>query len=168
MVSRIFKSLPDFGFAPADAQQLAQRLRYSHVVFIAGPPGGGKTACATMIGWFLFQGVKRPFRADGAQLSNEAVREAAVQGNHGIFFNEVTTQADLTKVGYAADCHMVSLATSVIAEAKVPQIAQILTFFNPTFAARKNLIILGVEPEPDAPEERFRVDCRFPATPLPA
>lgn len=168
MVSRVFKSLEDFGFMPADAQHLAQRLRYSHVVFIAGPPGGGKTTCATMVGWFLFQGMKRPFRADGAQLTNEGVRDAARQGTHGLFFNEVATQADLTKVVYAADCRMVSLATSVIAEPKVPQIFQILNFFNPGVAARKDLIIIGVEPDPDSAEERFKVDCKFPTSPLPA
>jgi hypothetical protein len=168
MVSRVFTSLTDFGFSPADMQQMAQRLRYSHVVFIAGPPGGGKTACATMLGWFLFQGIKRPFRADGGQLTNEGVRDAARQGTHGIFFNEVATQADLTKVVYAADCRMVSLATSVIAESKVPQIYQILHFFNPTVAARKDLILVGVEPDPDSPEERFKVDCKFPSTPIPA
>jgi len=165
MASRVFKSLLDFGFKPEDMNQLAQRLRYSHVVFIAGPPGGGKTACATMVGWFLFQGVKRPFRADGSTLSVEQVRDAAVQGTHGIFFNEVATQADLTKAVYAADCRMVSLVTSVIAEPKVPQIFQILNFFNPKVATRKDLIIIGVEPDTSSPEERFKVDCKFPPAP---
>jgi len=166
MPSRVFTSLVDFGFKPDDASQLTQRLKYSHVVFIAGPPGGGKTACATMIGWFLFQGVKRPFRADGAQLTNEQVREAARAGTHGIFFNEVATQADLVKVAYASDCHMVSLATSVIAEPKVPQIYQILNFFNPKVAARKNIILIGVEQDENAPEERYKVDCKFPDHPI--
>lgn len=166
MPTRVFTSLVDFGFKPDDANQLAQRLKFSHIVFIAGPAGGGKTVCATMIGWFLFQGIKRPFRADGAQMSNDQVREAARAGTHGIFFNEVATQVDLVKVAYASDCHMVSLATSVIAEAKTPQIFQILNFFNPKVATRKNIILIGVEPNQESAEERYHVDCKFPDHPI--
>lgn len=163
MAQRVFKSMVDFGFSQADAAALSQRLKFSHIVFIAGPPGGGKLACASLIGWFNFQGLRRPFRTDGREMSPEQVREAAKQGTHGILFHDIATQADLAKVAYCADCRMVSIASSVIAEPKVKDIAQILHFFNATVSARKDLILIGVEPDPASPEERYKVECRFPA-----
>lgn len=162
MPSRVFSSLADFGFNPADVQELQRRLVYPCVVFVSGPAGGGKSPCATMIGWFLFQGVNRPFRIDGAQMTPEQVRELAVQRNHGILFHDVTTQADLAKVAYCADCRMVAIANAVVGEAKAGAAHQALMRFNPAFAMRKDLIIIGVEPNLEAPEERYHIDCRFP------
>ena len=155
----IFHPLLDFGLTVPQLEILRQRMNVPQMVYVCGPAGGGKTRLAMLIAWTYFQAHKRPFRMDGAEMSDEQIRQSARERNCGILFNDLTAVPDYAKAGVCVDSHMVALGVPFDGPPVAWQAREYLLAYLPKFATRKDVTILAVaRDENTVLAQKYRID----------
>lgn len=140
----VFQPLLEFGLTVPQLETLRQRMNVPQMVYVCGPAGSGKTRLAMLIAWSYFQAHKRPFRMDGAEMSDEQIRQSARERNCGILFNDLAVVADYAKAGTCVDSHMVAVGVPFDGPGNASQARDYLFAHLPAFATRSDVTIIGV------------------------
>lgn len=158
MSIQIFQPLLEFGLTVPQLEMLRQRLNVPQFVYVCGPAGGGKTRLALLIAWTYFQAYKRPFRMDGAQMSEDQIRQSVKDKNCGILFNDMAIVKDYTKAALCLKTNMVALGVAFDGPASAAQAQDYLHAHLPDFAARGDVMVIGVGRGGDAATGRSRIE----------
>lgn len=155
----IFHPLLDFGVTVPQLETLRQRMNVPQLVYVCGPAGGGKTRLAMLIAWTYFQAHKRPFRMDGADMSDDQIRKSAGDRTCGILFNDLAATADYAKAGLCVDSHMVALGVPLDGPGTAKQARDFLFAHLPKFANRNDVTVLAVaRDENTILAQKYRID----------
>lgn len=161
MPSHNFQSLPDFGFSFEQIRQLQARMARPQFLYISGPAGGGKTKAALLLAWTFFQAYRRPFRVDGQDMTTTQIRQAALEGTHGILFHDLASPHDYLKAGYCFDCHMTAIGIAFDGLPNAAYAHSYLLVQLPALATRVDVTVIGIDRVNDSETERYMVDMHL-------
>lgn len=158
MSIQIFQPLLAFGLTVPQLEMLRQRLNVPQLVYVCGPAGGGKTRLALLIAWTYFQAYNRPFRMDGADMTEDQIRQSVKDRNCGILFNDMAVVRDYAKAELCLKSHMVALGVPFDGPATASQAQDYLHAHLPDMAARGDVTVIGVGRDGDSATGRSRID----------
>lgn len=159
MSHQIFQPLLEFGLSVPQLEILRQRLNVPQLVYVCGPAGGGKTRLALLIAWTYFQAYKRPFRTDGADMSDDQIRQSARDRNCGILFSDLAVVTDYAKLGLCVNSHMVGVGVPFDGPSTAAQAKDYLFAHLPGFSSRGDVTIIGVaRDENTILAQQYRID----------
>lgn len=158
MSIQIFQPLLAFGLTVPQLETLRQRLNVPQLVYVCGPAGGGKTRLALLIAWTYFQAYNRPFRMDGAEMTEDQIRLSVKDRNCGILFNDMAVVRDYAKAELCLKSHMVAVGVPFDGPATASQAQDYLHAHLPNMAAREDVTIIGVGRDGDSATGRSRID----------
>ncbi len=158
MSQQIFQPLLAFGLTVPQLEILRQRLNVPQLVYVCGPAGGGKTRLALLIAWTYFQAYQRPFRMDGADMTDDQIRQSVKDRNCGILFNDMAVVRDYARAELCLKSHMVALGVAFDGPANASQAQDYLHAHLPNLATRDDVTVIGVGRDGDSATGRSKID----------